>query len=141
MAKVERELLALTAKAKDQELRLANDERLIKLQSQLTWFRDELTRLSKMREENFNKIEMLSTRVQTMQAEKRFMEEQVKASKRQGKLLVMALGKQEGMQAKMEADIDGVHQQNLDIRKQQVQMPPAELNPFMLTQPQIVSDE
>ncbi len=46
-----------------------------------------------MQEENFNTVEMLSTRVQTMQAEKRFMEEQVKASKRQGKLLVMALGK------------------------------------------------
>jgi len=62
-----------------------------------------------MQEENFNKVEMLSTRVQTMQAEKRFMEEQVKASKRQGKLLVMALGKQEGVQAKMEGEIEGVH--------------------------------
>jgi len=28
-----------------------------------------------MKEDNFNKIEMLSTRVQTMEAEKRFMEE------------------------------------------------------------------
>lgn len=31
-----------------------------------------------------------------MLAEKKFMEEQVKASKRQNKLLVMALSKQEG---------------------------------------------
>ena len=51
-----------------------------------------------MKEENFNKIDMLSTRVQTMEAEKEFMQEQVKASKRQNKLLVMALGKQEAHQ-------------------------------------------
>jgi len=56
-----------------------------------------------MKEANFNKIEMLSTRVQTMEAEKKFMEEQVKASKRQNKLLVMALSKQEGNQANIES--------------------------------------
>lgn len=49
-----------------------------------------------MKEGNFNAIDMLSTKVQTLIAEKRFMEEQVKASKRQNKLLVMALAKQEG---------------------------------------------
>ena len=41
-----------------------------------------------------------------MEAEKRFMEEQVKASKRQNKLLVMALSKQEGNQANIETQID-----------------------------------
>jgi len=82
MSKVERELATLKAKAADQELRLANDERILKLQKQLGWFKDELERLVKMKEDNFNKIEMLSTRVQTMEAEKKFMEEQVKASKR-----------------------------------------------------------
>lgn len=46
-----------------------------------------------MKEDNFNTIDMMSTKVQTMIAEKRFMEEQVKASKRQNKLLVMALTK------------------------------------------------
>ena len=84
-----------------------------------------------MKEENFNKIDMLSTRVQTMEAEKAFMEEQVKASKRQNKLLVMALGKQESQQNNLEEDLNEVHKQNLDIRKQQVVMPPPELNPFL----------
>ena len=73
---------------------------------------------------------MLSTRVQTMQAEKAFMEEQVKASKRQNKLLVMALGKQESHQNNLEQDLNEVHQQNMEIRKQQVVMPPTELSPF-----------
>jgi protein associated with RNAse G/E len=93
MSKVERELQQLKAKADEQELRLKNDERIVKLDKSLQWFRSEVDRLVKMKEDNFNTIEMLSTKVQTMIAEKRFMEEQVKASKRQNKLLVMALAK------------------------------------------------
>lgn len=53
-----------------------------------------------------------------MEAEKRFMEEQVKASKRQNKLLVMALSKQEGNQANIETQIDNIHNQNQEIKKQ-----------------------
>ena len=87
------------------------------MQRQLKWFKEEGERLTKMKEENFNKIDMLSTRVQTMEAEKAFMEEQVKASKRQNKLLVMALGKQEAHQSNIEGDLEQVHRQNLDIRK------------------------
>ncbi len=90
-------------------MRLENDERIVKLQRQLKWFTEEAERLGKMKEDYFNKIDMLSTRVQTMQAEKSFMEEQVKASKRQNKLLVMALGKQEAQQNNLEGDIDQVH--------------------------------
>jgi hypothetical protein len=44
-----------------------------------------------------------------MEAEKAFMEEQVKASKRQNKLLVMALGKQETHQNNLEEDLNEVH--------------------------------
>ena len=40
-----------------------------------------------------------------MMAEKRFMEEQVKASKRQNKLLVIALNKQEGTKQGIEGEI------------------------------------
>ena len=58
------------------------------------------------------------------------MEEQVKASKSQNKLLVMALGKQESHQNNLEQDLNEVHQQNMEIRKQQVVMPPPEMSPF-----------
>ena len=102
MKKTQRELASLVAKARDQERRLENDERIVRLQRQLKWFTEEGERLGKMKEENFNQVDMLSTRVQTMQAEKAFMEEQVKASKRQNKLLVMALGKQETHQNNLE---------------------------------------
>lgn len=78
------------------------------MQEGLGWFKDEVDRLTKMREDNFNSIDMLSTKVQTMLAEKRFMEEQVKASKRQNKLLVMALTKQEATQANIEGEITGL---------------------------------
>jgi hypothetical protein len=109
MKKTQRELASLVAKARDQERRLENDERIVRLQRQLKWFTEEGERLGKMKEENFNQVDMLSTRVQTMQAEKAFMEEQVKASKRQNKLLVMALGKQETHQNNLDQDLNEVH--------------------------------
>jgi hypothetical protein len=42
---------------------LAKDERILKLQEGLGWFKDEVDRLTKMREDNFNSIDMLSTKV------------------------------------------------------------------------------
>jgi hypothetical protein len=63
MHKVERELVSLKSKAADQEQRLAKDERILRLQEGLGWFKDEVTRLTKMREDNFNAIDMLSTKV------------------------------------------------------------------------------
>ncbi|TNV74000.1 hypothetical protein FGO68_gene15745 [Halteria grandinella] len=130
MSKVERELISLKAKAADQEQRLAKDERILKLQEGLGWFKDEVDRLTKMREDNFNSIDMLSTKVQTMLAEKRFMEEQVKASKRQNKLLVMALTKQEATQANIEGEITDLEHRHLEARKKQVIMPSTEVSPF-----------
>ena len=38
MSKVERELLSLKNKAADQELRLKNDERIVKLEKSMQWF-------------------------------------------------------------------------------------------------------
>lgn len=63
MSKVERELVSLKQKAADQETRLAKDERILKLQEGLGWFKDEVDRLTKMREDNFNTIDMFSTKV------------------------------------------------------------------------------
>lgn len=65
-----------------------------------------------------------------MLAEKRFMEEQVKASKRQNKLLVMALTKQEGNQAGIQSEIGELEIRHLEQRKKQVVMPPVEVSPF-----------
>lgn len=53
MSKVERELHYLKNKAMDQETRLAQDERILKLQKQLEWFRDELERLNQRKEANY----------------------------------------------------------------------------------------
>lgn len=136
MSKVERELQSLKQKAAEQEQRLADDERILKLQKHLEWFREEVERLQRLREANFNKISMLATKVQTMGAEKRFMEEQVKASKRQNKLLLMALAKQDQTQAGIQDEIGELNVSHLEARKQQVRMPPLELSPF--TQPQTV---
>ena len=66
----------------------------------------------KLKDDNFNNIDMLSTKVQTMSAEKKFMEEQVKASKRQNKLLVMALTKQEDTKANLEEALNELNRSN-----------------------------
>ena len=42
------------AQSRDQERRLENDERIVRLQRQLKWFTEEGERLGKMKEENFN---------------------------------------------------------------------------------------
>jgi hypothetical protein len=65
-----------------------------------------------------------------MLAEKRFMEEQVKASKRQNKLLVMALNKQEQTQAGIQGEITSLQHKHLEARKKQVAMPSSEVSPF-----------
>ena len=45
MQKVERELISLKAKAAQQEERLKNDERVLRLEKSMVWFSDELSRL------------------------------------------------------------------------------------------------
>lgn len=130
MQKVERELISLKAKAAQQEERLKNDERVLKLEKSVAWFSDEMARLQRLKEDGFNSIDMLSTKVQTMIAEKRFMEEQVKASKRQNKLLVMALAKQEGHQTQIEDSIAQMNRSHVEQRKKLILMPPLQVSPF-----------
>jgi hypothetical protein len=47
MTKVEKELNYLKNKAMDQENRLASDARILKMEKQLKWFREEFERLEK----------------------------------------------------------------------------------------------
>jgi len=79
MSKVERELKYLKGKAKEQEVKLASEERILNLERQLGWFKDELQRLQRKQEENFNTLDVLSNKIQGMKEEKTFMEDQVKA--------------------------------------------------------------
>ena len=93
MSKVEKELHYLKNKATDQETRLAQDDRILKLQKQLEWFKDELDRLNANKETNYQVIEEVGGKVKDLRGEKQHLEEMVKAQKRQNKLLIVALNK------------------------------------------------
>jgi hypothetical protein len=93
MMKVEKELFYLKNKATEQESRLAQDDRIVTLEKQQTWFADEMDKLRKMKADNQNDIDRLQVKVFQYNDEKGFMEEQVKASKRQNKLLTVAINK------------------------------------------------
>eukprot|EP00347_Sterkiella_histriomuscorum_P015923 403355172 len=133
MTKVEKELQYLKSKAKDQERRLAQDERILRLEKQLKWFQDEMARLQKKQEENYNEIDMLSNKQQTMKDEKKFMEDQVKASKRQNKLLIVALNKTQNQKTDLEEENNDLQVQAVETKKATVEMPSLFLSPFDMT--------
>jgi len=79
MMKVEKELYMLKQKAKDQEQRLAQDEKLLELQRQEGWFDEELDKLKEQDEEGQDEIQRLHAKIKQMKEEREFMADQVKA--------------------------------------------------------------
>lgn len=54
MSKVEKQLQSLKDKAKDQENKLNNDERIVKMEKQLEWYKNEFFSLLKLKDQNEN---------------------------------------------------------------------------------------
>ncbi|CDW88332.1 UNKNOWN [Stylonychia lemnae] len=133
MTKVEKELSYLKGKAKDQEKRLAQDERILRLEKQLQWFQDELSRLQKKSEGNVNEIDMLTNKMSSMKEEKAFMEDQVKASKRQNKLLIVALNKTQIQRDDLQDENSDLQVQMVETKKAAVEIPSLEQSPFDIT--------
>ena len=95
MMKVEKELYFLKNKANEQESKLSSDDRIVTLEAQQKWFQDELEKLMEMSRRNMGEIDSLEVKLFQFKDEKQFMEEQVKASKRQNKLITVAINKSE----------------------------------------------
>lgn len=82
MSKVEKQLLMLKDKAKEQEDRLNNDERIVKMEKQLGWYKGEFESLLKLKDKNSNENDRIGGNIENLKEEKKFKEEQIKAQKR-----------------------------------------------------------
>ena len=70
---------SLKDKAKDQENKLNNDERIVKMEKQLEWYKNEFFSLLKLKDKNENhKSEMMHT-IRDLQKEKEDKQDQIKA--------------------------------------------------------------
>lgn len=95
MHKIEKELLALKNKSKDQDSKLTSDTRIITLEQQLVWFRNEYEGLLRQKKEQDEKLSGLRQEVGALSGETSRMASEVKAQRRINKLLAVKLAKVE----------------------------------------------
>lgn len=93
MLKVQKELVFLKNKANEHEFRLKKDERIMNLEKSLEWFRDEALKLGKNCQTLRKDIEKWKAKAENLEDDKSFLEKQIMSSKRQNKLLKVALSK------------------------------------------------
>ena len=86
MSKVEKQLQMLKDKARDQEKKLNNDERIVRMEKQLVWYKEEFENLLNLKDKNDNEVDRINSYIDNLKEEKAYKEEQIKAQKRQNKL-------------------------------------------------------
>lgn len=69
MSKVEKQLQLLKDKAKDQENKLNNDDRIIKMEKQLLWYKDEFQNLLDLKDKNDNEIDRITSYIENLDDE------------------------------------------------------------------------
>lgn len=93
MSKVEKQLQMLKDKAKEQEDKLNNDERIVKMEKQLGWYKNEFESLLRLKDKNSNQEDRINGNIDNLNQVKKEKEECIKAQKRQNKLIAIALAK------------------------------------------------
>ena len=82
MNKIETELQALQAKSKEQDQKLTQDVRIINLENQLKWYKNEFQSLMDVKEKNDEQIAHLKDQCKNLGINSAEMRTQVKAAKR-----------------------------------------------------------
>jgi hypothetical protein len=82
MVKIEKELQFLKAKGQEQEIKLSQDVRIVGLEKQLKWFKNEFRGLLKVKDRNEIMIEERKEHLEELDSEKVAKEEALKAAKR-----------------------------------------------------------
>ena len=130
MSKVEKQLQMLKDKARDQEKKLNNDERIVRMEKQLVWYKEEFENLLNLKDKNDNEVDRINSYIDNLKEEKAYKEEQIKAQKRQNKLIAIALNKVQNQNDLLKEDAMGIQaEMNLSI-KESVQMPSLMISPF-----------
>jgi len=79
MSKVEKQLQLLKDKAREQENKLNNDERIIRMEKHLAWYKREFENLLKLKDKNDNEIDRIHAFIDNLREEKLYKQEQIKA--------------------------------------------------------------
>lgn len=79
MTKVMKQLQLLKDKALDQENKLNNDERIVRMEKNLDWYKNELGMLNELKDKNENEIDRITAFSENLKEEKVYKEEQIKA--------------------------------------------------------------
>ena len=79
MSKVEKQLQLLKDKARDQENKLNKDERIVKRERQLAWYKDEFQSLLALKEKNENEADRIEANIENLKEEQSYKREQIKA--------------------------------------------------------------
>lgn len=130
MVKIEKELQLLKAKAAEQDSKLHQDTRIVQLQSQLEWFKKEFDAQMAIKSSNEEQIERLRQDITEMRRETREMKDEAKASKRQNKLLVTNLLRQQQNKEDLEQVSTMMDFERSRIIRDSAVMPDLRLNPF-----------
>jgi hypothetical protein len=69
----------LKDKARDQENKLNNDERIIRMEKQLVWYKDEFENLLNLKDKQDNEIDRINSHLENLKEEKAYKSEQIKA--------------------------------------------------------------
>lgn len=72
MGKVEKQLQLLKDKAKDQENKLNNDERIIRMEKQLLWYKEEFESLLVLKDKNDNEIDRINSYIDNLHEERQY---------------------------------------------------------------------
>jgi len=95
MSRVREELINLRDKADRADAKNKSDQKLTTLELQLDWFREEAVRLGDVCNNQQKEIEKWRAKAEALEEDRKFLEQQIKAAKRQNKLLKTALGRTE----------------------------------------------
>ena len=132
MSKVEKQLQLLKDKAKEQENKLNNDERIIRMEKQLLWYKDEFQNLLDLKDKNDNEIDRITSFIDNLKEEKSYKEEQIKAQKRQNKLIAIALSKVQNQNDVLKSEEREIQADQNQSIKESIQMPSLMISPFQL---------
>lgn len=131
MVKIEKELQLLKSKAAEQDNKLHQDTRIVQLDAQLNWFKQEFENQMKIKESNSAQITKLNLDIKSMTEDTRLMRNEVKASRRQNKLLAASLLKQQQNKEELEQVSTMMDFERSKMIKDSAVMPNPSLSPFL----------
>lgn len=100
------------------------------MEKQLLWYKDEFENLLNLKDKQDNEIDRINSHIENLKEEKKYKSEQIKAQKRQNKLVAIALNKVQGQNDDLQSDALAIQaDMNMSI-KQSVQMPSLMISPF-----------